>query len=88
MITCISDVGADTHLDIYRNTLATEEAVGSVEAVTVLMCEVYKAVQAYTHGNTKAAVEKCYDAIAVLLRVIDVLEGRQKLGKPEEGELT
>ena len=88
MITCLSDVGADTHLDIYRSTLSTEEAVEAVEAVTVLMCKVYEAVQAYTHDDTKAAVEECYDSIAVLLRVIDVLEGRQKLGKSEEGELT
>lgn len=31
---------------------------------------------AFTAGNTAAAVEECYDAIAVLLRVVDVLEGR------------
>ena len=30
--------------------------------------------------------EECYDAIAVLLRVVDVIEGRQALGKPQEGE--
>lgn len=86
MITCLSDVGADTQLDIHRNTLAVEEEVEAVEAVVVLECKIYEAVQAYTHGDTKAAVEECYDAIAVLLRVIDVLEGRQKLGKPNEGE--
>lgn len=32
-----------------------------------------------------AAVEECYDTIAVLLRMVDVLEGRQKLGKPNKG---
>lgn len=81
MITCLSDVGADTHLDIYRSTLATEKEVSAVEASLVLKCEVYKAIQAYTHGDTAAAVEECYDAIAVLLRIIDVLEGRQMMGK-------
>ena len=35
-------------------------------------------------GNAERAVDEAYDAIAVLLRIIDVLEGRQKLGKPEE----
>lgn len=82
-ITCLSDVGSDTHLDIYRSTLAAEKKVSDVEAYTVLMCEVYEAIQAYTHGNISQAVEECYDAIAVLLRTIDVLERRQKLGKPE-----
>jgi dTDP-4-amino-4,6-dideoxygalactose transaminase len=82
MITCLSDSGADTHLDIYRATLAAGIAVNSVEASTVLSCEYYEAMQAYTRGNTAAAVEKCYDAIAVLLRVVDVLEGRQALGSP------
>lgn len=83
IITCLSESGADTHLDIYRSTLKAEADNGCVEADTVLMCEFYEAMQAYTHGDTANAVEECYDAIAVLLRTIDVLEGRQKLGKPE-----
>ena len=82
-ITCLSDAGSDTHLDIYRSTLAAEMEASDVEACTVLECEVYEAIQAYTHGDTAHAVEECYDAIAILLRTIDVLEGRQKLGKPE-----
>lgn len=36
------------------------------------------------NGDTARAVEELYDAVAVLLRAIDVLEGRQKLGKPEK----
>lgn len=83
IITCLSESGADTHLDIYKSTLKAEADNGCVEADTVLMCEFYEALQAYTHGDTAHAVEECYDAIAVLLRTIDVLEGRQKLGKPE-----
>lgn len=75
-ITCLSDTGADTHLDIYRSTLSAEREASDVEACTVLVCEVYEAMQAYTHGDTAHAVEECYDAIAVLLRTIDVLEGR------------
>lgn len=87
MITCLSEDGADTHLDIYRATLAAGIKVDSVEASTVLACEYYEAIQAYTHGNTTSAVEECYDAIAVLLRTIDVLEGRQELGDPaKKGE--
>ena len=37
----------------------------------------------YLSEEAAAAVEECYDAIAVLLRVIDVLEGRQPLGRPD-----
>lgn len=87
IITCLSDVGADTHLDIYRSTLKAEVDNEAVEPSTLLGCEFYEAIQAYTKGDTAAAVEECYDAIAVLLRVIDVLEGRQALGDPaKKGE--
>lgn len=82
-ITCLSESRADTYLNIYRNALKAEADNGCVEAGTVLMCEFYEALQAYKHGDTANTVEECYDAIAVLLRMIDVLEGRQKLGKPE-----
>ena len=87
IITCLSESGADTHLDIYRATLAAEAKADAVEVGTLLGCEFYEAMQAHTHGDTAHAVEGCYDAIVVLLHTIDVLEGRQKLGKPEtEGE--
>lgn len=49
----------------------------------VLSEEAYEIFEAINDGNTAHAVEECFDAIAVLLRTIDVLEGRQKLGKPE-----
>lgn len=85
LITCLSEDGADTHLSIYRATLSAEKKADAVETGTILFCEFYEAIQAYTRGETAAAVEECYDAIAVLLRVIDVLEGRQELGKPKGG---
>ena len=84
-IAYMSKTGADNYLNLNRKILALGARVGDVEAVNVLNCELYEAVQAYTNGDNAAAVEECYDAIAVLLRVVDVLEGRQKLGKPEEG---
>ena len=49
-------------------------------------CEVWEATEAIANGDTAHAVEECYDAIAVLLRVIDVLEGRQPLGRPGDKE--
>ena len=42
---------------------------------------VWAATEAMFNGDTAAAVEKLYDVIAVILRTIDVLEGRQALGK-------
>lgn len=48
-------------------------------------CEVWEATEAMFNGDNDAAVEELYDTIAVLLRTIDVLEGRQALGKPKGG---
>lgn len=47
--------------------------------------EVWEVLEAIHNGENDNAVEECYDAIAVLLRVIDVLEGRQELGQPKDG---
>lgn len=46
-------------------------------------CEVWEATEAMANGDKAHAVEELYKCVAVLLRTIDVLEGRQKLGKPE-----
>jgi hypothetical protein len=50
----------------------------------ILNCEVWELTEAIYHKNTTAAIEECYDAIAVLLRLVDLLEGRQALGDPEK----
>lgn len=47
----------------------------------LVLCTLFAADEAIADGDTAHAVEECYDAIVVLLRTIDVLEGRQKLGK-------
>lgn len=54
----------------------------SVSANSILSCEIAEVEEAYACGDKAHAVEKCYDAIAVLLRMVDVLEGRQTLGNP------
>lgn len=51
----------------------------------LLNSEVWEVFDALIRGDTAAAVEELYDCIAVLLRTIDVLEGRQALGKPKGG---
>jgi hypothetical protein len=59
---------------------------GEVEWDQLLNCEVWEINEAVVNNNTAAAIEECYDAIAVLLRVVDVLEGRQELGDPTKKE--
>lgn len=49
----------------------------------ILECEVWEVLDALYKGDKAQAVEELYDCIAVCLRAIDVLEGRQKLGKPK-----
>lgn len=51
----------------------------------LLNCEVWEVFEALATGNKAQAVEELYDCIAILLRTIDVLEGRQSLDKPISG---
>lgn len=69
------------------NRLRIERGIRNANCLwnELLNCEVWEATEAMAEGDTVHAVEECYDAIAVLLRTIDVLEGRQPLGKPKEG---
>lgn len=69
------------HLDRMRAYLSEKVSYGDVDPYAILECELAEAQDALNEGNSAHAVEECYDAIAVLLRTIDVLEGRQKLGK-------
>ena len=66
-----------------RERLASATRCNKVGWDDILDCEVWEIFDALINGDTANAVEECYDAIAVLLRTIYVLEGRQKLGKPE-----
>ena len=76
---------AGWHLGECRKRLVHAKAANVVCWDELLDCEKYEAMVEINSGNAAAAVEECYDAIAVLLRTIDVLEGRQKLGKPKGG---
>lgn len=55
-----------------------------LDVTPLLSCRWLELVQAYVNGNYPIAIEMAYKSIAVFLRVIDVLEGQQALGKPEE----
>ena len=75
---------AKAKLGTVRMLLRMELKQGEVYAETLLNCEVAEICDALARGNKAQAVEECYDAIAVLLRMVDVLESRQTLGKPNE----
>lgn len=78
-----------TYLEILDNNrvcLQNQIKHGRVEVDMVLACELVEMYYAIQSGEKAQAIQECYDAIAVLLRVVDVLEGRQKLGKPEKAE--
>lgn len=50
----------------------------------LLNYEVWEVFDALAKDDKAQAVEELYDCVAVCLRAIDVLEGRQRLGKPKE----
>lgn len=70
-----------------RDDLAFDIENKSVTPLTVLNCETWEALDAIVHDDKDQAIEECYDAIAVLLRTIDVIEGRQALGDPAKKEV-
>lgn len=74
---------AGWHLEDCRKRLAQARDANVVRWDQLLDCEKYEAMVEIDRGNTAHAVEELYNCIAVLLRTIDVMEGRQKLGKPK-----
>ena len=76
--------GAKIELQISRDHLTEAVEHGTVGALDhVLRCEMDEIALAVAQKDNAQAVEECYDAIAVLLRIVDVIEGRQKLGFDE-----
>lgn len=69
-----------------RQYIEQDIARHEVEAMSLLICETREFEEAMTLKDTAAAVEELYDVIAVCMRIIDVLEGRQELGNPKKGE--
>ena len=77
---------AKRYLGIVRTILSIERKKGELCAETLVCCEVAEICEAISRGDKAHAVDECYDAIAVLLRMVDVMEGRQKIGKPKKSE--
>ena len=82
-ITGYSSFTASLRLKQMRDLIDWRKSHKCVTAEMLLRCELLEAEDAYLRGDKAQAVEELYDCVAVLLRTIDVLEGRQKLGKPE-----
>ena len=71
---------AGEHLEYCREFLKECEDNKRVSSEAVVNCELAEAVYAIAGKDDKQAVEELYDTIAVLLRIVDVIEGRQKIG--------
>ena len=52
-----------------------------LDASALATCEICEAQLANAHGDKAATVSELYDAVAVLMRMIAVVEGKQLLGK-------
>lgn len=82
----IAKITAATMLTSWRATLARRVRDENATPFDVLQTEIAEVYEAIVRGDTAASAEECYDCIAVLLRMIDVLEGRQPLGRPKDGQ--
>lgn len=71
------------HLADVRRSLAKRITAGSVIPETILECEMAEIFEALECGDKAQAVKECYDLAAVALRLVDAIEGKQKLGKPQ-----
>ena len=70
-------------LENVRREIKVEAEEHTLAWDALLNCEIWEVYDALANGDKAQAVEELYDCIAVCLRAIDVLEGRQKLGKPK-----
>lgn len=86
-LTYLNDASADSALCSSRNILNNSIKSGHVSFMDVIACEIFEAIKEIANGNKERAIEELLDMIAVCLRGIDVLEGRQELGDPaKKGE--
>ena len=51
-----------------------------LDASALATCEICEAQLAHARGDKAACVDELYDAVAVLMRMIAVVEGKQRLG--------
>ena len=71
---------AQSRLKSCRRAVASGEQNHRIIADDLLRCEIAEAFAAREQGNADETIDELYDAVAVLMRMIAVVEGRQKLG--------
>ena len=76
-------VTLEEQLDSRRRILENAVKYHTLRWPHLLSYKMTAASLGIANGDTAAAVEELYECVAVCLRAIDVLEGRQKLGKLE-----
>ena len=67
-------------LDAMRRELDYLAKNNWLDASALATCEICEAQLANAKGDKAACVDELYDAVAVLMRMIAVVEGKQKLG--------
>ena len=70
-------------LDAMRRELDYLAKNNWLDASALATCEICEAQLANAHGDKAACVDELYDAVAVMMRMIAVVEGKQKLGGEE-----
>ena len=74
---------AQSRLKSRRSFVKNGERSYRLIANDLLDCEIAEAFAAHEQGDKAATVSELYDAVAVLMRMIAVVEGNQKLGGEE-----
>ena len=67
---------AERTLVCARALLADAKRDKSVTAEGLLACEIAEAIVEYGKWENDKAIDECYDAIAVIMRIITTIEGR------------
>ena len=81
MFTYPEVANAEKSLAGMRLWLRSQAAYDSLDGMTLTQCEIAEAQLANAQGDKAATVSELYDAIAVIMRMVSVLEGKQKLGR-------
>ena len=71
---------AEDDLNDERQDLYLAQKTANVDSWSLISCEILEAYVAHLKGDAAATVSELYDAVAVLMRMIAVVEGKQKLG--------
>lgn len=74
-------IGAKVNLNLCRMMLKEHIKAGLVDCNDILRCEIAEIHEAYKDGRLSDAKEECFDAIAVLLRMVDMIEKEESNDK-------